>query len=160
MKLGELKRIFMTDITVPNHPNLAIDLDDTLTQNVPFYKTLMENWPGKVYILTGRSPIDEVITLGELKHWGIIKDDHYNQLLMYPENYLYSRHINNGHYMDVDGNEIQLDEICFKIGAWKAKMCQEYGIGVVFDDNPVFVAEMRKNGIYVMHVDGKFGKSC
>lgn len=141
--------------------NIGIDLDGTLTHNVVFYRTLMEGWmktTGEVYILTGRSNVDTAITQGELKYWGLVKGIHYTNVCHYPEDYIYSRHIDGGLYMDKLGNVIPRDEIKLRIGIWKAQKCKERHISIVFDDDETFVFEMRRAGIYVLHADSKFEK--
>jgi len=96
---------------------IAIDIDDTITANVPFFVFLSQAAVAAghtVLIVTFRE--DAASTEADLRGWGI----HYTHLITST----LEAHLEHG-----------VDE-------WKAAVCREYGADVIFDDMPHVLKHM------------------
>ena len=120
--------------------NIGIDFHDTLSVNPEFYKKLISNWEGKVYIITGTPESKRYETLQQIFELGIYplamchrKQSVYDELLM--------------------GFEYEKEEMTMnhfqKMKEHKLKLIQDNDIKVYFDDNPFYVDYLRNKGILV-----------
>ena len=132
--------------------HVAIDIDQTLTVHPKFYYNMMHAWLSAGYqvsILTGRMASERAVTLQLLRELGfgqIFAEFNFDGLIMYPE-----------HYEWPFVNEEAERTIKQQHAAWKAQMCQEYGISVLYDDCEVNIAACRAVGVYAIHVPRMVG---
>lgn len=112
--------------------NIGIDFHDTISYNPTFFKELMSNWPGEVYIITGTPISKKEETIEQLFNIGITEDLYANILMGF--NYIKEdMTINHFHRM----KEHKLEHI------------KNNNISIYFDDNPFYVEYLRNHGVTV-----------
>ena len=109
---------------------VGIDIDDTITRCPEFFAFLTRALVGaghEVVIITFRE--DRAEAEAVLKGWGIV----YDKLVM-----------------------SSLDA-CFEYGVyeWKGAMCREYGVDVLFEDDPEVLKHVGDETVCMMPVDAK-----
>lgn len=151
---------------------VAIDLDGTALNAPKLYDSLFGDWPAKVYALTARPTTEYLITRKHLEEAGLGKL--FDEIIMFPIPYIYDNDTqtfwhDDGEivFTDMDHRARKLRDLKEKgrteelpaehfgqqISLWKARMCLERGIKVMFEDSDFNVTEMLKHGIYVFKVD-------
>jgi len=110
--------------------NLGLDFHDTISYDPGFFTSLIKNWSGDVYIVTGTPP----------------------SKLYEVEEALAKLGINNTHYKAILGgyeyDKTQMDLSHFKrMARHKLKLLQDHDIRVYFDDNPFYVDYIKDYGI-------------
>ena len=112
--------------------NIGIDFHDTLSYSPEFFKRLMTNWRGKVFIVTGTplSRIEEVrVALRELG----IHEELYHEILC---GYEYEK------------KEMTLEHF-HRMAKHKHSLVEGYQISVFFDDNPFYADYLKDKGVVV-----------
>jgi hypothetical protein len=112
--------------------NIGIDFHDTLSYAPDFFKNVLANWPGKVFIVTGTplSKINEV--RDDLKDIGF-HGGMYHEILC---------------GFEYEKSEMTLSHFR-KMAEHKAKLIKAYNIQVFFDDNPFYANMLKDKGIKV-----------
>jgi len=110
--------------------NIGIDFHDTISYNPKFFKQLMSNWAGGVYIVTGTPPSKREETVKQLEDIGITRYM-YVEILMGFEYKKEEMTINHFH----------------KMKKHKLKHLKDKNINIYFDDNPFYIDYLRNNGI-------------
>jgi hypothetical protein len=110
--------------------NIGIDFHDTISYNPKFFKELMSNWGGSVYIVTGTPKSKKEETINQLKDIGI-PDYCYKDILMGFEYEKENMTINHFH----------------KMKKHKLKHLIDNKITIYYDDNPFYIEYLRNHGI-------------
>lgn len=112
--------------------NIGIDFHDTLSYSPDFFKELIKNWSGKVYIVTGTPNKDREKTLQQLENLGFLIGRDFHDVLM-GFNYERDDSITISHFK--------------KMREHKLEMLKKHNITIFFDDNPYYVSYVKDHGI-------------
>ena len=110
--------------------NIGIDFHDTISYNPEFFKNLIHNWLGEVYIVTGTPKSKKNETIKQLEVLGIERGV-YTDILMGFEYVKENMTVDHFHKM----KEHKLGHI------------KNNNISVYFDDNPFYIDFLRNHGI-------------
>jgi len=113
--------------------NIGIDFHDTISYAPEFFKKLIRDWRGNVYIVTGTPPSKSNELIRDLEKYGFTPDDFKGILMGF----------------EYDKNKMNLSHFR-KMAKHKLKLLQENDIRVYFDDNPFYVDYVRDHGIVAM----------
>jgi hypothetical protein len=110
--------------------SLGLDFHDTISYDPGFFTSLIKNWSGDVYIITG-TPLSKLYEVEEaLAELGI-------------DNTCYKAILGGYEY-----DKTQMDLSHFKrMARHKLKLLQKHDIQVYFDDNPFYVDYIKDYGI-------------
>ena len=123
------------NILIQNIPkkNIGIDFHDTLSYNPDFFKILLNNWHGKIIIITG-TPLSLKNKLEkELNNLGFFQNIHYDEICY---GYEYKKE-------EMDYSHFE------KMKKHKLKMIKDNNIKIYFDDNPFYVNYLKDYNINV-----------
>jgi len=112
--------------------NIGIDFHDTISYNPEFFKVLMSNWNGKIFIITGTPLSNKKETIQQLNDIGIDRNM-YEDILMGFNYVKEDMTLNHFHKM----KEHKLQHI------------KNNNISIYFDDNPFYVEFLRNYNITV-----------
>ena len=112
--------------------NIGIDFHDTLSYAPDFFKRLVSEWKGKVYIVTGTPPSKKREVEKDLSDLGFVPDSYEGILCGF----------------EYDKNNLGLNHF-EKMAEHKLKILKEYDIEVFYDDNPYYVNLAKNRGIVV-----------
>jgi len=122
--------------------NIGIDFHDAISAFPEFFKTLIANWKGKVYIITGTPASKRYDTIQQLFALKIYPRVH-NPEYEYPYQY-------DGLLMGFEYKKEEMTMEHFqKMKKHKLKLIQDNDISIYFDDNPFYVDYLRNKGISV-----------
>ncbi len=148
--------------------NIAVDVDGTILANPDFYRALMKEWKplGKRYILTARPITQRFITTSDLALCDIFPGEHYDEIILYPEKYLwlekercfiedttgvkeFAGRLHLEECLSLSSTMCRLNTVEFgsKLANWKAETCVNYGIDLLFDDGFGNVERSREKGV-------------
>lgn len=121
--------------------NIGIDFHDTISYNPEFFKILMTNWKGKIFIITGTPISKKEETTQQLKDIGIDRGM-YEDILMGFDYVKEDMTLNHFH----------------KMKEHKLRHIKNNNISIYFDDNPFYVEFLRNYGITVFQtiLDDKY----
>ena len=112
--------------------NIGIDFHDTISYNPKFFRNLMSNWDGKIFIITGTPSSKKEETIQQLKDLGIDRNM-YEGVLMGFEYIKEDMTLNHFH----------------KMKKHKLQHIKNNNISIYFDDNPFYVEFLRNYGVTV-----------
>lgn len=157
------------------------DIDGTIDRNPQVFRRIMRFYGWDRYLITARPETERLITENHLLEWGIQQRTHYEELIMWPEPYLFYRNEkgdpifisdNTGiaQYRDMDHRRLTMQSLVERglyeqydsgmmqqrMAEWKVQKCKELNIKVAFEDNPLNIKFLREAGVYVFAVDCNF----
>ena len=110
--------------------NIGIDFHDTISYNPKFFKQLMSNWVGDVYIVTGTPASKREETVKQLKDIGVTEDMYVDILMGF----------------EYRKEEMTIDHF-HKMKKHKLQHLKDKNISIYFDDNPFYIDYLRNNNI-------------
>ena len=110
--------------------NIGIDFHDTISYNPKFFKNLIHNWLGRVYIVTGTPQSKKNETIKQLEFLGIERVM-YEDILMGFE--YVKENMTIGHF--------------HRMKEHKLRHILDNNISIYFDDNPFYIDFLRNHGV-------------
>lgn len=124
--------------------NLGLDIDGTITTHPEVFLFLAKAWVaagGELHIITARLESDREFTVRQLDQMGFNVPELAYTLHMYP-------HVYNWPFTSVADEHFTKR----KHAEWKAYVCRQYNIAVLYDDCPHNIKAVSRAGVPTFHV--------